>query len=206
MGTSPVKRSGLFAGCFDPFPHTGHLWAMQQARERAGVNWLIVALHTDPSIERPHKARPVIDVDERRFALESIRWVDEVIVYDTEAALEQILHQQSPAVRVLGEDYRHRTDYTGHGLCPEVFFAERKPNWSATSIRQRIALLGTGNRHADAIRDALASEDREYVLMAEEGLRLVAMLLRKRAHRTASNPAFPVDARDRGVQRAPRAA
>lgn len=180
------SKTGIIAGCFDPFPHAGHLWAMEQARTRAGVTTLWVALHVDPSLERPSKAKPVISVQEREATLRAIRYVDDVFAYETEADLADLIERQKPDVRILGEDYRDRESYTAQGVCPEVFFATRKPGWDGTTFRRRLALSGTGNADADLIAQALqsaAATDPEGIgpAIAGTGLSVTAALMRTNA-------------------------
>jgi glycerol-3-phosphate cytidylyltransferase len=136
-------RRGFIAGCFDPFVHPGVIRGWQQAIETDKVcDGLIVALHTDPSVERPEKSPPFLSPEERRVMLEAIKYVDEVLEYDTEIELMWLLETSRPLCRLLGDDYRDRTDWTGKALCEELgidtHFVRRYDGWSGTEFRDRI--------------------------------------------------------------------
>lgn len=126
---------GFTCGAFDPFPHPGHLQMLAEAR---GVcDRLVVGLQTDPTLDRPFKHKPVCSVEERRIMLESIRWVDEIVLYSTEQSLLELLERLKPDVRILGADYLDRS-FTGDHLNIPVYFARRDHDWSSTAFLQRI--------------------------------------------------------------------
>jgi glycerol-3-phosphate cytidylyltransferase len=132
------ERIGFIAGCFDPFPHPGQIWAMQQAVEAGWCTQIVIALHVDPSLERPHKAHPIMSLEERELMLRALRWTKEIVVYRFESELVDILKRVAPDVRILGDDYRGRP-FTGSELGIPVFYAQRRDDWSATNFRQRLA-------------------------------------------------------------------
>ena len=66
-------------------------------------------------------------------------FADEIIEYNTEKDLHNLIVDKVPTVRILGDDYRKRTDYTGYGLCPEVYFVDRSHGWSTTKYKKLIA-------------------------------------------------------------------
>ena len=101
-------------------------------------DFLIVALHEDPSIERPSKMKPILTVSERKKILNSIKYIDLVIPYTYEKDLYDLLLEQKPDIRLLGDDYKSRKDYTGYGLCPEVYFFSRNHGWSTTKFKNKI--------------------------------------------------------------------
>ena len=101
-------------------------------------DFLIVALHEDPSIERPSKMKPILSSAERKKILNSIKYIDLVIPYSYEKDLYDLLLKEKPDIRLLGEDYKDRQDYTGYGLCPEVYFFTRNHGWSTTKFKNKI--------------------------------------------------------------------
>lgn len=131
------SKIGFIAGCFDPFPHPGVLKAMEEAIASEGLGGFIVALHSDPSIERPEKSRPYLTLQEREIMVKAIRYVWYVETYDTEADLLRILQKTSPDVRVLGEDYKDKP-FTGDHLDIPVYYCKRYEGWSGTDFRNRI--------------------------------------------------------------------
>ena len=79
---------GFTCGAFDLL-HTGHALMLKECKEYC--DYLIVGLQRDPTIDRPEKNKPVQSYEERDIMLKSIRWVDEVVYYDTEDDLELLL-------------------------------------------------------------------------------------------------------------------
>jgi glycerol-3-phosphate cytidylyltransferase len=127
---------GLLASAFDPF-HPGYPWAMDQALEAGVCTGIIAALHTDPSLLRG-KPRPTLTVEERGYLLASLRQVVDVIPYDTEEDLYELICTVRPAVRILGDDYIGQA-YVGDDLPIPVFYAKRQPGWSGTEFRKRLS-------------------------------------------------------------------
>ena len=76
-------------------------------------------------------------LDERRIQLESIKYVDEIQLYETEEDLKQLLHEIRPNVRVLGTDYVGRV-VTGQEYSDEVYYHDRNHGWSTSELRNRI--------------------------------------------------------------------
>lgn len=130
------KRVGFTAGAFD-LCHAGHMLMFQEAKEQC--DYLIVGLHTDPTLDRATKNKPVMTVAERRIILESIRYIDEVVEYDTEADLHALLRDNPLGidVRILGIEYKGRP-FTGHDLPMEVYFNTRDHGYSSTELRGRV--------------------------------------------------------------------
>lgn len=126
-------RKGFTAGAMD-LCHPGHLAMLEEAR--AQCDWLIVGLHTNPQIDRPQKNKPLESTFERWVRLKACKWVDEVIPYDTEADLVNLLKIIKPDVRILSEEYRDK-EFTGKGLVREYFNA-RQHNYSTTELRNRL--------------------------------------------------------------------
>ena len=131
------KKVGFTAGAFD-LCHAGHMLMFEEAR---GVcDYLIVGLHSDPALDRPDtKNKPIMSVEERKIILNSVRWIDEVVVYDTEADLLNILTENKLGidVRILGVEYKEK-QYTGRGLPLEVYYNTRGHNFSTTELRNRV--------------------------------------------------------------------
>lgn len=104
-------------------------------------DYLIVALQTDPTINRPNKNKPIQSLVERYIQLDAIKWVDKIIPYSTEAELEEIFMSLRLDVRILGSDY-HGKDFTAKGICNrrniEIVYNQRDHNYSSTSLRQAV--------------------------------------------------------------------
>jgi glycerol-3-phosphate cytidylyltransferase len=133
------ERVGIVASCFDLF-HAGHVLMLMEAKENC--DRLVVALQSDPTIDRPEKNKPVQALSERYIQLEACKYVDQIIPYDTEADLLNLLTGYDWDVRFLGDDYFHRVDYTGYGLDLQVKFLSRKHDYSSSGLRDRILKAG----------------------------------------------------------------
>lgn len=136
------KKIGLIAGVFD-MVHAGHVLALKDAR--AQCDYLIVALHTAPN--DPFKNQPIMTPTERAIILRACRYVDEVVYYDTESELLELLTAQDIDFRFLGEDYRSRP-ITGANLPIETRFLPRGHIWSSSELRERVYKAEVARRRA----------------------------------------------------------
>jgi glycerol-3-phosphate cytidylyltransferase len=103
---------------------------------------LIVGLQTDPTIDRPtEKNKPIQSVFERYEQLKACKYIDEILVYETEADLVNILLSYPINVRILGQEYAEK-DFTGRWECDdrgiEFYFNKREHNFSTSELRQRV--------------------------------------------------------------------
>ena len=129
-------KVGFTCGAFDIL-HTGHALMLEEAK--TVCDHLIVAVQSDPSIDRSNKNRPVQSYDERIMMVKSIKFVDEVVLYDTEDDLVELLKRLKPDIRILGADWQGKK-YTGWELPIEPYFNGRTHSYSSTSLRHRIYL------------------------------------------------------------------
>lgn len=129
------ERVGIVASCFDLF-HAGHILMLAEAKENC--DRLIVALQSDPTIDRPDKNKPVQAMFERYVQLNACKYVDHVIPYDTEADLYNLLAGYDWDVRFLGMDYYDRYDFTGADLNIPIHYCSRRHDYSSSGLRDRI--------------------------------------------------------------------
>jgi glycerol-3-phosphate cytidylyltransferase len=129
------ERVGITASCFDLF-HAGHVLMLQEAKGQC--DRLVVALQTDPTIDRPEKNKPVQSLVERYIQVEGCKYVDQIIPYTTEEDLLNILQCYDWDVRIIGEDY-YGKPFTGHELNIEVYYNSRRHSFSTTELRKRIS-------------------------------------------------------------------
>jgi glycerol-3-phosphate cytidylyltransferase len=114
-------------------------------REAKSVcEYLIVGLQVDPTIDRPNeKNQPVQSLVERYVQLASVEYVDEIIPYQTEVDLEDILQMYPIDIRILGEEYREY-DFTGKDICRargiELYFNKRDHRFSTSNLRHRVQM------------------------------------------------------------------
>ena len=139
-----LKKEGLKIGItFSTFDllHAGHIAMLAEAKNHC--DYLIAALQTDPTIDRPdNKNPPVQTIVERQIQLSTNRNVDEVVVYQTEKDLEDLLLILPVDVRILGIEYKDK-DFTGREICMkrgiEIVYNGRDHSFSSSSLRKRVA-------------------------------------------------------------------
>lgn len=140
-------KIGFQCSAFDML-HAGHITMLKQEKERC--DYLKVALQVDPTRDRPDvKNKPVQSVYERYVLLQSIRYIDEILVYETEEDLLNLIKTQTMHVRFLSEEYLGK-DFTGKQYCLdngiEISYHKRQHKYSSTEIRNRIYELETMKR------------------------------------------------------------
>jgi cytidyltransferase-like protein len=131
---SMTRIKGFVAGAFDLI-HPGYALMFEEAKRNC--SHLTVALHINPSKERPGKLSPILNRDERICILRSIRYIDDVVTYQTEEDLKKILDFINPDVRFLGEDYQNQ-DYTQGNSRPKIHYLNRSHGWSTTRLKKLI--------------------------------------------------------------------
>ncbi len=99
---------------------------------------LLLLLHEDPSIERPEKIKPILDLSERKLILSSLKQIDRIISYETESDLYDILQKEKIDIRFLGDDYREKS-FTGDDLNIPIYYLDRSHGWSTTKFKGLIA-------------------------------------------------------------------
>jgi glycerol-3-phosphate cytidylyltransferase len=134
------KRIGITFSTFDML-HAGHIAMLSEAKNHC--DYLIAGLQTDPTIDRPtQKNPPVQSIVERQIQLAACRYVDEVVVYQTEEDLIDLLLILPVDVRILGVEYQG-LDFTGRQECVsrgiELIYNGRDHSFSSSSLRRRVA-------------------------------------------------------------------
>lgn len=122
---------GFTASAFDML-HAGHCLMLREAKKVC--DYLIVGLQTDPTIDREYKEKPKQSIMERYIQLASNKYVDEIVVYDTEDDLLTLLNSLPIDVRIIGEEYYGR-EFTGKHLPIKVHYNKRKHKMSSTNMR-----------------------------------------------------------------------
>lgn len=132
-------KIGITFSTFDLL-HAGHIAMLRDAKTQC--DYLICGLQTDPTIDRKEKNSPIQTVVERQVQLQAVKYVDEVIVYQTEKDLEDILEMFAIDVRILGEEYRDK-DFTGKDICKkrgiQLYFNKRDHRFSSSMLRKLVA-------------------------------------------------------------------
>jgi glycerol-3-phosphate cytidylyltransferase len=134
------QRIGIVFSTFDLL-HAGHIAMLAEVKNHC--DYLIAGLQTDPTIDRPDtKNAPIQSIVERQITLSATRYVDEIVVYQTEKDLEDILLTLPIDVRILGIEYANK-DFTGRDICHdrgiEIVDNGRDHSFSSSSLRKRVA-------------------------------------------------------------------
>lgn len=134
------KPVGFTCSTFDLL-HSGHILMLAEAK--SVCDYLIVGLQLDPSIDRPDtKNSPVQSIVERYVQLRAVKYVDEVIVYQTEKDLEDLLMFLPISIRIIGEEYADK-NFTGKSICEQrnikIYYNQRRHSFSTTELRNRVA-------------------------------------------------------------------
>jgi glycerol-3-phosphate cytidylyltransferase len=138
-----LKDKGLKIGItFSQFDmlHAGHIAMLSEAKNHC--DYLIAGLQNNAKWDRPEKNEPIQSIVERQIQLSATRFVDEIVVYNTEKDLEDILLTLPVDVRILGVEYKDK-DFTGKNICNsrgiEIVYNGRDHSFSSSSLRKRVA-------------------------------------------------------------------
>ena len=129
-----TEKIGFTCGSFD-LCHYGHVLMFKECKEQC--DHLMVGLQTNPNKDRPEKNIPIQSLEERWGQLEAIKYIDHIIIYETEDYLIQLLTDMQVDVRFVGADWINRK-YTGWELGIPVVFNSRDHSFSTSELRQRI--------------------------------------------------------------------
>ena len=132
------KPVGFTCSTFDLL-HAGHILMLAECKQVC--DYLIVGVQSDPTIDRPGtKNKPVQSIVERYVQLSAVKFVDEIIVYNTEKDLEDMLMFLPINVRIIGEEYKDK-DFTGKQICEDrgikIWYNSRSHRFSSSELRQR---------------------------------------------------------------------
>jgi glycerol-3-phosphate cytidylyltransferase len=134
------KKIGITFSTFDLL-HAGHIAMLSEAKNHC--DYLICGLQTDPTIDRPDsKNPPVQTIVERQIQLAATRYVDEIVIYQTEEDLRDLLLVLPIDVRIIGVEYQDK-EFSGRDICEQrgikVIYNGRDHSFSSSSLRKRVA-------------------------------------------------------------------
>jgi glycerol-3-phosphate cytidylyltransferase len=138
-----LKEQGLKIGItFSQWDllHAGHIAMLSEAKNHC--DYLIAGLQNNAKWDRPEKNEPIQSIVERQIQLSATRFVDEIVVYNTEKDLEDILLTLPVDVRILGVEYKDK-EFTGKDICLkrgiEIVYNGRDHSFSSSNLRKRVA-------------------------------------------------------------------
>ena len=118
-------------GCFDIL-HRGHIELLAYAKSLGGK--LVVGLDTDARVKQAKTSdRPFNSLEDRIYVMNSIRYVDEVVCFNTDKELEDMIKSYSPGIMVVGSDWKEKKIVGGEFATHIVFF-DRVGDYSTTRI------------------------------------------------------------------------
>ena len=135
-----MKKVGITFGAFDLF-HAGHILMLQEAK--TVCDHLIVCIQTDPSMDRNEKNAPVQSIVERQIQVTACKYVDQIIVYDTEKDVMEILKSVDWSVRILGDEYRDKSFTGREETIDRCYFNQRPHTFSSSELRLRVVEKST---------------------------------------------------------------
>lgn len=128
---------GVTAGSFD-LTHAGHYLMFEECKGHC--DYLIVLLQTNPHTDRPDKNIPVQSTHERYLQVRACKYIDEVVVYETEQDLYNLLCSIKYDKRFIGSDWQGKP-FTGHdisGMMEKIVFNSRNHGFSTSGLRARV--------------------------------------------------------------------
>ena len=140
------KTVGITFSQFDLL-HAGHVAMLSEAKNHC--DYLIAGLQNDASaVGRSGKNTPIQSIVERQIMLSSQRWVDEIVVYNTESDIDDILLTLPIDVRIIGVEYKSK-GFTGDQICKDrnikIVYNKRDHSFSSSGLRQRVTLMEEQN-------------------------------------------------------------
>ena len=132
-------KKGITFSTFDLL-HAGHVTMLREAKEVC--DYLICGLQVDPSLDRPEKNAPIQTLVERYIQLSGVKYVDEIICYQSENDVVDILEMFNVDVKIMGAEYKDK-DFTGKDVCErkniKLYYNNRSHRFSSSDLRKRVA-------------------------------------------------------------------
>ena len=138
---------GITFSTFDLL-HAGHIAMLRDAKEQC--DYLICGLQVDPSKDRTEKNSPVQTLVERWTQIQAVRYIDEIIPYQDEKDVEDILNMFNIDVRIIGEEYKDM-NFTGRTTCTQrgisIYYNKRDHRFSSRDLRERVHTIEKGKEN-----------------------------------------------------------
>ena len=126
-------------GTFDIL-HMGHLELLKYAKS---LGYVVVGIDTDKCVKgKKGPTRPIHNQEERKFFLENLRSVDEVVFFSSEPEFEELIKSLQPDIIIVGSDWKEKSTIKSY-YDGELIFFDRMEKYSTTKTIQKI--IKTGN-------------------------------------------------------------
>ena len=121
-------------GCFD-IVHRGHIELFKYAKELG--DYLVVGIDSDKRVKRlKGDSRPINNQIDRKYFLESIQYIDKVVIFENEHDLTSSIKLYSPDIMVVGSDYKGKK-VIGSEYAKELLFFDRIEGYSTTKLVEK---------------------------------------------------------------------
>ena len=121
-------------GTFDII-HRGHLELLNYARR---LGYVYVGIDTDECVKGKKGAgRPIHNQEDRKFFLENLKSVDEVIFFSSEDEFEELIKSLHPDIIIVGSDWKEKSTIKSY-YDGELIFFDRVEEYSTTKTIQKI--------------------------------------------------------------------
>ncbi len=132
-------KVGITFGAFDML-HAGQIMFLAEAKKRC--DYLIVGLCTNGQVDASRNSKPAQSLVERFIQLEGNPHVDEIIPYEDDDDLLDLLQTMAPDIRFLGSEYEQQS-FSSKAYCEEagitIEYISRSHRFSARSLRKIVA-------------------------------------------------------------------
>ena len=127
------KIIGFTNGCFDVL-HVGHIKLFQYLKSKSDK--VIIGIDSDRRVKQlKGESRPINNEQDRKLMLESLSFVDQVLIFDSADELEKLVEEISPDIMIVGSDYRNK-HVVGGNHAKKLEFFEKIDGYSTTRILQ----------------------------------------------------------------------
>lgn len=130
-------KKGFACGVFDLF-HAGHVLMLKECKDHC--DYLVVAINKAENIDKsinPDKEAPCYSFDERKLIMASCTYVDEVLGYNSEEELVQIMESGAFHIRFIGADYIGKP-ITAPDAIPLIHYTNRDHGLSTSVIKKKL--------------------------------------------------------------------
>ena len=129
-----LEKTVFVNGTFDIL-HRGHLELLRYAKTRG---YVYVGIDTDECIKgKKGPTRPIHNQEERKFLLENLKTVDEVIFFSSEPEFEALIKSLKPDIIIVGSDWKEKSTIKSY-YDGELIFFDRMEEYSTTKTIERI--------------------------------------------------------------------
>lgn len=129
----------MIFGVFDML-HVGHIVALQEAKRQC--DYLMVGLKTDVNTIDSEQYTAAQTMVERFIKLEGCQYVDEIIPYESDGDISDML-QSLPVHKIFVSEHYKNLNFSGREYCIaegiEIVYTKHKNRFSSTSLRKIVS-------------------------------------------------------------------